>query len=106
MEEKKEAIELHNRIKGREVTGTPCIYELSKFSQFDLLKFFKHNEILTFNSQDARMAGEIYRNLKNTGKLVGEIDIIISGIVKNRNLILVTRDDDFKKIPDLELELY
>lgn len=106
MEEKQKALEVHRKIKGKEVTGTPCLYELSKFVQFDVSDLVRDKEVLRFNHQDAEAAGRIYRELKKKGGLIGEIDITISGMVDNRQLTLITRDRDFKKVEGLNLRLY
>lgn len=105
MKENDKAIEIHKKIKGRELTGTPCLYELAKFAQFDVSEFFRKNEVLEFDEQDAELAGEIYRKLEREGELIGEIDIIISGMVSNRNLVLVTRDNDFQNVNEIKLKL-
>lgn len=104
--EEEEALDKHRDIKGQEVTGTPCIYELSKFTQFDLSELFGQKKILEMNSSDAETAGNIYYNLSSEGIKIGEMDLIIAGMVKNRNAVLVTRDKDFKKVEGLELEMY
>lgn len=104
--EQKNAIQKHEDIKGHEVTGTPCLYELSKYSQFDPSDLFHDKEVLVFTAQDAKAAGDIYRKQNKEGKKLPEIDTIIAGMVKNRNLVLVTRDSDFQRIKEIELETY
>lgn len=106
VKERVKALKIHEGIKGNEVTGSPCIYELSKFTQFDLSQIFGQNEILDFTAEDAEVAGNIYYRLSQRGKMVGELDLIIAGMIKNRNLVLVTRDLDFKKIQDIDLKTY
>lgn len=100
------AVRKHNKIKGREATGSPCIYELSKFTQFDLSGLFSQTEVLSFELEDAEAAGNIYYNLAKSGEKLAEIDTIIAGMVKNRGLVLVTRDRDFERIEGIKVELY
>ena len=103
---KEDAIRKHKEIKGQEVTGTPCVYELSKFAQFDVSDLFFAKELLDFTIKDARSAGEIYRRLRKRGKALSEMDLIIAGMVRNRNLTLITRDSDFQRIKTIEIETY
>lgn len=100
------ALELHEEVKDREVTGTPCIYELSKFTQFDLEELFEGKEVIEFTTGDAETAGNIYYRLDEEGAGIGEMDIIIAGMVERRGLTLVTRDRDFEKFSGLDVEFY
>ncbi len=102
--QEKKAIEIHGRIRGRELTGTPCLYELLKFSE-EVEPLFR-KEILSLEEEDGAEAGRIYRELKSEGKLLADIDILIAGIVRNRGLTLVTRDKDFERIKGIDLHLY
>lgn len=104
--EKEVAVKKHESIKGQEVTGTPCVYELSKFTQFDLSDLFFAKEVLKFSIEDAETAGEIYYQLKEEGDNLAEIDTIIAGMVSNRDLTLITRDSDFRRIEEIEVETY
>jgi len=104
--EKQTAINKHKEIKGNQVTGTPCIYELSKFTQFNYQELFGSKEVLQLKPQDAATAGKIYYQLKKQGELIGEIDLLIAGITKNRELTLVTKDEDFQKINNLNIETF
>lgn len=102
--QEEKAIDIHGRIRGRELTGTPCIYELLKFSQGAEALFRK--EALPLEEEDAAEAGRIYRELKREGNLIADVDILIAGIVRNRGLALVTRDKDFERIKGIDLRLY
>lgn len=99
------ALQIHQKIKGKELTGTICLYELSKFAG-NMGSLFQGKEILRLSSQDAEVAGHIFRELSQKGQRVGEIDTLIGGMVKNRKLVLVSRDQDFKKIPGIDLQSY
>lgn len=49
-------------------------------------------------------AAEIYADLKQRGKLIGDADILIASIVNFRNFILVSDDTDFNRINGLKIE--
>ena len=51
----------------------------------------------------AEEAGRIYRELQDKGKLIGEFDILIAGIVKFNDETLVTRDERFSNIRGIKL---
>jgi len=106
IKKQKIALEIHKRIKGFEVTSSVCIYELAKYSNIDVYPLFKDKNIILLDIDDAIRAGEINRELSKEGIFIGEIDTLIAGIVKNRNLILVTRDQHFKKVPDIKTIFY
>lgn len=48
-------------------------------------------------------ASRIYKELQDRGKLIGEFDVLIAGIVKFHDESLVTRDDHFKSIRGMKL---
>lgn len=102
--EKEEALKLHQKIKGKEVTGTINLYELLKFS--DITKLLSGKELIPLKKEDATEASRIHQSLKKRGELIADIDILIGGIVANRGYTLVTRDEDFKKIKNIDLKLY
>ncbi len=106
MNEREKALDIHEDIKGTEITGTLCVYELSKFTEFDVKQLFNDKEVLEFTIIDAEEAGDIYYELSNQGSLIGEMDMVIGGMVRNRGFSLVTRDDDFKKIKGIDLRFY
>ncbi|PTD94091.1 hypothetical protein C9439_04420 [archaeon SCG-AAA382B04] len=70
------------------------------------LSALSRNKIISFNTQDAHAAGRIYYKLRKEGETISEIDTIIAGMAKNRNLELITRDKDFSKIKEIEKTIY
>jgi len=83
----------------RFVVGTTIfnVYELLR-GRGITLDFFKGFEIYGFSESEARMATEIYRRLKSSGKMEGEFDILIASIVKVNDETIITTDEDFMKI--------
>jgi tRNA(fMet)-specific endonuclease VapC len=67
----------------------------------DALKF----EVIAFDKEDARQAGEIRALLAAKGTPIGPYDVLIAGQAKARSLILVTHNTrEFKRVPGLRLE--
>ena len=69
----------------------------------------KNFEIVFPDAVDYIKAIEISNKLRDKGKPVGAVDIIIASICINRAMRLVAKDNDFKNIrenfPELELQL-
>ena len=62
-------------------------------------------EVLEFDKEDARQAGEVRALLASRGTPIGSYDVLIAGQAKSRNLILVTHNtDEFGRVPGLRLD--
>ncbi|MAH07617.1 hypothetical protein CMI38_05210 [Candidatus Pacearchaeota archaeon] len=55
----------------------------------DMLSEFS---ILEFSIDVGKTFGELFRNLKNSGRTIPESDLMIASFIKSHNLIFVTRD--------------
>ncbi len=64
------------------------------------LIFYQHLKIINPTKKDAITGSQIYKKLKDKGKLIGSFDILISAQAINRRLTLVTRDSDFLKVKE------
>jgi tRNA(fMet)-specific endonuclease VapC len=68
---------------------------------------FLHRDIalFDFNSEDARVAGEIRAELERKGRRIGEYDTLIAGQALARNLVLVTANiREFARVKGLVVE--
>jgi len=106
IDEREDALALHEEIAGEEATGTVCVYELSKFAAFDPDDLLDDKAVVQFSSGDAAAGGAVYRELERADQPIGETDTIIAGTVRNRNLTLVTRDEDFRRVEGVETRYY
>lgn len=62
-------------------------------------------EVLDFDQEDARHAGDIRAQLARQGTPIGAYDVLIAGQARSRGLTLVTRNvREFQRVPDLTLE--
>ena len=67
----------------------------------DALQF----EVLDFDKEDARQAGQVRAELTKQGTPIGPYDVLIAGQAKARNMVLVTRNtNEFGRVPGLRLE--
>lgn len=100
------AVPVHEDIAGEEVTGTVCAYELSKVTAADLATVLAGKEVVPLTVADAIEAGAVFRELSDGGTPIGETDTLIAGTARRRGLTLVTRDEHFRRVPDLETRYY
>ena len=69
--------------------------------RIDALRF----EVIEFDKEDARQAGEIRALLTAQGKPIGPYDVLIAGQAVARNAILITRNTSkFGRVPNLRIE--
>lgn len=62
-------------------------------------------EVLEFDAEDARQAGEIRAELAKQGAPIGPYDVLIAGQAKARDLVLVTRNmGEFRRVAGLQVE--
>lgn len=74
---------------------------VSNVALVDSLQF----EVLDFDKEDSRQAGEIRAALAVKGTPIGPYDVLIAGQAMARNLILVTHNtDEFGRVQGLQIE--
>lgn len=62
-------------------------------------------EILGFDREDARQAGELGARLAAAGTPIGPYDVLIGGQAIARKLTLITRNvREFQRVPDITVE--
>lgn len=62
-------------------------------------------EVLEFDRQDARHAGEVRAHLATRGTPIGPYDVLIAGQARARDLVLVTHNTaEFSRVPALRIE--
>jgi len=78
------------------------VYEilLGKVKEREILDFLSAFRIINLTKKDAIIGSQIYKKLKDKGKLIGSFDILISAQAINRRLTLVTKDSDFLKVKE------
>lgn len=62
-------------------------------------------EVLAFDGDDAREAGDIRAGLERIGKPIGPYDTLMAGQARRRRAILVTANErEFARVPGLQVE--
>ncbi len=70
-----------------------------------LLKFLTIFELLKFDDKDAIEYGKIKTILRNKGKIIGPIDLLLAAQAVSKNLILVTNNvKEFERVNNLNIE--
>ena len=70
-------------------------------ARVDALQF----EVLAFDKEDARLAGEIRASLAKAGTPIGAYDVLIAGQAKARGLTLITHNTrEFSRVHGLQIE--
>jgi tRNA(fMet)-specific endonuclease VapC len=91
------AIALHELFYGA-FKGERAAHNLA---MLDALQF----EIVEFDREDARQAGEVRASLAGKGTPIGPYDVLIAGQALSRDMVLVTRNvREFGRVPSLRVE--
>lgn len=74
--------------------------QLAKFERFVRL-----NNVIPLTLKSAKVAAEIYADLRKNGNVIGHNDVIIAGVAIDNELILITNNiRHFNRISKLELD--
>jgi tRNA(fMet)-specific endonuclease VapC len=97
---------------GNVAITTITYYELLKGASFSLMRQENLSEIkkviasmvvVDLSLDACAEAAEIYRELKEDGRLIGEFDIIIAAMARTNHEALLTFDKHFKYVKGLEI---
>ena len=69
----------------------------------DVKKAISSMQILDFSSEACEEASFIFCELKKSGKMISELDILIAAIAKTNGETILTYDQHFKTIKGLQL---
>ena len=71
----------------------------------NIIKFLRKVRVLPLDSDAAERFGKIKTNLRKSGKIIQDFDILIASITLSHEGILITNNvDHFKRIPGLSYE--
>jgi predicted nucleic acid-binding protein len=83
------------------ITGYELVKGLKEENKTMLLAFLEKVKIYNLDMKSSWMAGEFYKDLKRTGSLLSEADILIMSIAFSNGELLVTHDKKgFKRLKD------
>ncbi len=85
------------------VSGLQSINAVKRIDEFD--KFCELIDIINLDRVSILASCKIYSSLKKSGNLIDDIDILIAGIAKSNNLVMVTDNTQhFERIEGLKVE--
>jgi tRNA(fMet)-specific endonuclease VapC len=85
------------------VSGLLAKNALKQLNLFD--EFISGNLIVPMTEKSARISSELYSTLKQSGKIVDDVDLFIAGIAIENDMVLATNNDShFARIPGLTIE--
>jgi tRNA(fMet)-specific endonuclease VapC len=74
-------------------------------SEQALANFLRPLNIIQMDRSSVMEAASIRAKLEKKGTPIGPYDLLIAGVAKSENMVLVTNNTkEFKRVPDLELE--
>ena len=75
---------------------------LKQLSVFE--DFVVENIVTPMTDNSAKISAELYSTLRQTGKMVDDIDLLIAGIAIDNDLTLITNNENhFNRIPGLNI---
>jgi len=75
---------------------------LKQLSVFE--DFVVDNIVTPMTDNSAKISAELYSTLRQTGKMVDDIDLLIAGIAIDNDLTLITNNENhFNRIPGLNI---
>lgn len=82
------------------------LHAKSAFKQLSIFEeFVKENLVLPLTEESAKLSAEIYAKLRQSGKTLDDIDLLIAGIAIENEMTLVTNNDNhFLRVPGLKTE--
>lgn len=85
------------------VSGLQSINAAKRIDEFD--KFCELIDIVNLDKASILSSCKIYSSLKKSGNLIDDIDILIAGIAKSNNLVMVTDNTrHFERVEGLKVE--
>lgn len=115
LREKGNAIEKYRVIKEQKLETTSVVaWEILRGPKLygrvkeynEAIKFLERLNILPFTLTSSRIASEIELDLKEKGRSVNLVDVLIAATAIENNSKLVTRDEGYMNIEGLEVEFY
>jgi len=69
-----------------------------------LEQLFRHIRLWPLDSETARLYGKVYIELRDQGRVLSQIDMVLAALARQHKLTLLTTDRDFEALSDLRVE--
>lgn len=69
-----------------------------------LQQLFREVRLWPMERDVAEHYGAIYHELKQRGRVLSQVDMMLSALARSMNLVVLTADQDFEALPDVDVE--
>jgi len=69
-----------------------------------LAQLLRHARLWPLESETARLYGAVYIELRQKGRALSQVDMMLAALARQHKLTLLTTDRDFEALPDLAVE--
>ncbi len=84
------------------INSFEIIYGSRETEKDKIASVMQNARVLSFDYESSVIGADISRELKKTGKTVEPLDIFIAAVAIKNDLIIITLDKDFERIPNLK----
>jgi tRNA(fMet)-specific endonuclease VapC len=67
-------------------------------------QLLRHVRLWPLDSETARLYGKVYIELRDQGRVLSQIDMVLAALARQHKLIVLTTDRDFEALSDLRVE--
>jgi tRNA(fMet)-specific endonuclease VapC len=67
-------------------------------------QLLRHVRLWPLDSETARLYGKVYSELRDQGRVLSQIDMVLAALARQHKLIVLTTDRDFEALSDLRVE--
>ena len=67
-------------------------------------QLLRHVRLWPLDSETARLYGKIYIELRDQGRVLSQIDMVLAALAREHKLTVLTTDRDFEALSDLRVE--
>jgi tRNA(fMet)-specific endonuclease VapC len=83
---------------GIQQVNQPALYRLN------LERLLKQVRIWPLDRSTTVLYGTIHHDLKRRGRVLSQVDMMLAALARQMNLMLITSDQDFSALPDVQTE--
>jgi predicted nucleic acid-binding protein len=69
-----------------------------------LAQLLRHVRLWPLDSATARIYGKVFIELRDRGRALSQIDMVVAALARQHKVIVLTTDRDFEALTDLRLE--
>ena len=67
-------------------------------------QLLRHVRLWPIDAHTARLYGEVFNEMRQKGRALSQVDMMLSALGRQNKLIILTSDRDFEALPDLRVE--